>query len=108
MRLQEVVWEIHARTLGWIGFGFSSNGGMAGSDIMTAWVENGQLYLQDRHGIGEITPPLDDHPDWRPLHAHENDTHTVLVVARDINTCDPQDYLLTVSDGQVQSSIHCL
>ncbi|KAK3864249.1 hypothetical protein Pcinc_030039 [Petrolisthes cinctipes] len=95
LQKNEVIWEIHARTLGWIGFGFSSNGNMAGSDFLTAWVEDGQLYLQDRHGTGETLPPLDDHHDWRPLYAHENDTHTVLVVARDINTCDSQDYPLT-------------
>lgn len=92
---QEVVWEIHARTLGWIGFGFSSNGRMAGADIVTAWVADGRLFLQDRHGVGETTPPLDQKGDWRPLHARENATHTVLVVARAINTCDGQDFVLT-------------
>ncbi|KAK4309049.1 hypothetical protein Pmani_019308 [Petrolisthes manimaculis] len=95
LQKNEVIWEIHARTLGWIGFGFSSNGNMAGSDFLTAWIEDGQLHLQDRYGTGETLPPLDDHADWRPLYAHENDTHTVLVVARDINTCDSQDYPLT-------------
>ncbi|KAK7083414.1 DBH-like monooxygenase protein 1, partial [Halocaridina rubra] len=91
----EVTWELHVRTLGWFGFGFSSNGNMRGADIMTAWVKNGHLFLQDRHGIGDTRPPLDDHADWRPLYARENDTHTIVVVARDINTCDPQDFLLT-------------
>ncbi|XP_063608834.1 DBH-like monooxygenase protein 1 [Penaeus indicus] len=92
---EEVVWEIHARTLGWIGFGFSGNGRMAGADIVTAWVADGRLFLQDRHGVGETTPPLDQKGDWRPLHARENATHTVLVVARAINTCDSQDFVLT-------------
>ncbi|XP_064084732.1 DBH-like monooxygenase protein 1 [Macrobrachium nipponense] len=92
---QEVIFELHVRTLGWFGFGFSSNGGMRGADIVTAWIKDGQLYLQDRHGVGDTRPPLDDHGDWRPLHARENDTHTILIVARDINTCDPQDYALT-------------
>ncbi|XP_045598683.1 DBH-like monooxygenase protein 1 isoform X2 [Procambarus clarkii] len=68
---------------------------MRGSDMVTAWVKDGRLFLQDRYGIDEGTPLLDDHPDWRPLYAQENDTHTVLVVARDINTCDPHDYVLT-------------
>lgn len=92
---QEVVWEIHARTRGWLGFGFSSNGGMRGADIITAWVRDGQLHLQDRHGVGPEMPPEDESSDWRPLYARENDTYTMLVVARDVNTCDPQDYLLT-------------
>lgn len=92
---QEVVWEIHARTRGWLGFGFSSNGGMDGADIVTAWVEDGKLHLQDRHGVGPEMPPEDEISDWRPLYARENDTHTMLVVARDVNTCDPDDYKLT-------------
>ncbi|XP_047493426.1 LOW QUALITY PROTEIN: DBH-like monooxygenase protein 1 [Penaeus chinensis] len=92
---QEVVWEIHARTLGWIGFGFSGNGRMAGADIVTGWVADGRLFLQDRHGVGETTPPLDQKGDWRALHARENATHTVLVVARAVNTCDSQDFVLT-------------
>lgn len=70
---------------------------MAGADIVTAWVADGRLFLQDRHGVGETTPPLDQKGDWRPLHARENATHTVLVVARAINTCDGQDFVLTVS-----------
>lgn len=94
---QEVVWEIYARTRGWLGFGFSSNGGMGGADIVTAWVRDGQLHLQDRHGVGPEMPPEDETSDWRPLYARENDTHTMLVVARDVNTCDHHDYPLTVS-----------
>ncbi|MPC47122.1 DBH-like monooxygenase protein 1 [Portunus trituberculatus] len=91
----EVVWEIHARTRGWLGFGFSSNGGMDGADIVTAWVEDGKLHLQDRHGVGPEMPPEDEISDWRPLYARENDTHTMLVVARDVNTCDLNDYVLS-------------
>ncbi|KAG0711055.1 DBH-like monooxygenase protein 1 [Chionoecetes opilio] len=68
---------------------------MAGGDMVTAWVREGRLHLQDRHGIGNEMPPEDEKSDWRPLHAKENATHTVLVVARDVNTCDPQDYKLT-------------
>lgn len=94
-----MVWEIHARTRGWLGFGFSSNGGMDGADIVTAWVEDGKLHLQDRHGVGPEMPPEDEISDWRPLYARENDTHTMVVVARDVNTCDPDDYKLTVSPG---------
>lgn len=42
--------------------------------------------------------PLEDkRNNWQPLHAHENDTHTVVVVVREVNTCDPDDYILTVS-----------
>jgi hypothetical protein len=29
--------EVHARTYGWVGFGFSPNGDMTGSNVMVAW-----------------------------------------------------------------------
>lgn len=43
----EITFEIHARTLGWIGFGISPNGGMPGSDIVIGgWNDQTkQLYL---------------------------------------------------------------
>lgn len=43
----EITFEIHAKTLGWIGLGFSSNGGMPGSDVvMGGWDDqSAQPYL---------------------------------------------------------------
>ncbi|ROT85645.1 dopamine beta hydroxylase [Penaeus vannamei] len=92
---QEVTFEIHARTLGWLGFGFSSSGGMRGSDILIAWVKDGEAFAQDRYGVGNRVPVLDDHPDWELLGGRENGTHTTIVVKRAINTCDEQDFRLT-------------
>ena len=41
-----VTFEVHAQTHGWVGFGMSPNGGMAGSDIVIGWVDqNGQAHL---------------------------------------------------------------
>ena len=40
-----ITFEIHAKTLGWVGFGLSPNGGMAGSDVIIAWVKDGQTYF---------------------------------------------------------------
>ena len=39
-----ITFEIHAKTLGWVGFGLSSNGGMAGSDVIIAWIKDGQEF----------------------------------------------------------------
>ncbi|XP_047476090.1 uncharacterized protein LOC125029944 [Penaeus chinensis] len=61
LQKEEVTFEIHARTMGWLGFGFSSSGGMRGSDILIAWVKDGEAFAQDRHGIGNRVPVLDDH-----------------------------------------------
>lgn len=41
----EIVFEVHVATLGWIGLGFSPQGGMTGADIMVGGVKNGQTYI---------------------------------------------------------------
>ena len=33
-----ITFEVHAKTTGWVGFGLSPNGGMAGSDMVIGWV----------------------------------------------------------------------
>ena len=40
-----ITFEVHAKTLGWVGFGLSPNGGMAGSDITITWVKDGQTFF---------------------------------------------------------------
>lgn len=49
------------------------------------------LRLQDRHGTGNVKPEMDEQQDWRLLRASENATHTVMVVVRDLSTCDDKD-----------------
>lgn len=43
---EEIQFEVHCRTTGWVGLGFSPNGGMAGSDIVIGWVNNGEAHLK--------------------------------------------------------------
>lgn len=43
---QDITFEIQARTLGYVGFGFSPDGNIAGSDIAIGWVDRGQTYFQ--------------------------------------------------------------
>lgn len=52
--------------------------------------------LQDYYSYTEGRPKLDSHQDWRLLFGYENETHTVLTVARLLNTCDERDYVITV------------
>ena len=33
--------EIHVKTNGWVGFGFSPNGGMSNSDVIVGWINDG-------------------------------------------------------------------
>ena len=40
-----IIFTVRVRTLGWVGFGLSNNGGMIGSDMVIGWVKDGQAYL---------------------------------------------------------------
>jgi hypothetical protein len=43
----EILFEVHAKTLGWVGFGISMSGGMRGADIAIGWVDaNGKPHLK--------------------------------------------------------------
>ena len=37
--------QIHVKTLGWIGFGLSSNGNMPGGDFVIGWIDAGVTYF---------------------------------------------------------------
>ena len=43
-----VSFAVEAETTGWVGFGFSENGGMKGSDVVIGWVKNNKGYLKVR------------------------------------------------------------
>jgi len=43
---QDITFEIQARTLGYVGFGFSPDGNLAGADMAIGWVDKGQTYFQ--------------------------------------------------------------
>ncbi|XP_042863898.1 DBH-like monooxygenase protein 1 homolog [Penaeus japonicus] len=89
---QEITIEVVAETLGWLALGFSPSEALTDVDLLTAWVDDeGTGHIQDRHGPGDKTPQMDDQQDWRLVRASENDTHTLVVVVRDLNTCDDQD-----------------
>ena len=51
-------------------------------------MHSGKAYLQDRHGKGNMEPAVDRYQDWTIVSGYENDTHTVLHVARPLDTCD--------------------
>ncbi|GFY41323.1 hypothetical protein TNIN_68281 [Trichonephila inaurata madagascariensis] len=52
---REIEFKVEVETHGYVGFGLSPNGGMAGSDIVTGWIKEGQVYFQDRHATDNIT-----------------------------------------------------
>lgn len=91
-----VIFHLTVQTKGYIGFGLSKNGEMAGADIVIGGVDShGKSYFGDYHGIGDEEPVLDATQDWNFISASENGTHTMLAFSRPFDTCDPQDYSIT-------------
>ncbi|XP_052121897.1 DBH-like monooxygenase protein 1 [Frankliniella occidentalis] len=83
-----LVLEVAARTRGYVGLGLSPyTGTMAGADLVLAWVDDAGVphardYWADQNG----SPTLDKNQDWRVVAAEENDTHTVVRLARPLHT----------------------
>eukprot|EP00947_MAST-08B_sp_MAST-8B-sp1_P002487 g2487.t1 len=50
---------LDAPTTGWVGLGFSPNGGMAGADIGLGWLKNGAVSFDDRFATGTSMPVID-------------------------------------------------
>jgi hypothetical protein len=42
----EIQFEVHVRTNGWVGVGFSPNGGMPSSDIVIGWAKGNEVFLK--------------------------------------------------------------
>ena len=55
VREEFITFEVAARTLGYVGIGFSANGRMDGADFMLGWVTNGIPYIQVRQSMGVMT-----------------------------------------------------
>ena len=47
---EAVSFAVEAETTGWVGFGFSGSGQMAGSDVVIGWVKDNRGYLKVRTG----------------------------------------------------------
>ncbi|XP_077991084.1 DBH-like monooxygenase protein 1 [Glandiceps talaboti] len=95
-----IQFEIHVRTLGYVGLGFSPTGGMTNADIVIGWVKDGVAYLSDRFATGHGEPTIDESQDYKLVLGRETNTHTILVFTRKMNTCDYKDSI--ISDGTMQ------
>jgi DOMON domain len=42
----EVVFEVQARTFGYVGVGFSQKGELSGSDVVVVWMNNGDGFIE--------------------------------------------------------------
>lgn len=92
---EDITFEVQVRTLGYVGFGFSADGQMAGADMITGWVRDNQVFFQDRYARERAEPELDSSQDYELLLGYENGTHTVIRFRRRYDTCDPHDFRIT-------------
>ncbi|XP_064596675.1 DBH-like monooxygenase protein 1 homolog [Liolophura sinensis] len=101
--------KVTVETRGYIGVGFSPNGGMKGSDIVIGWVDDvtGQGYLSDRHAVGHSEPLVDASQDYTLHYSHQNGTHTVLQISRKLQLCGDEDHFLTVTIPTKRTTYWC-
>ncbi|CAF3715798.1 unnamed protein product [Rotaria sp. Silwood1] len=110
---QEIVFELHIKTTGWIALGispgrddldfliflrlYSTNeylaGGMAGADIGVGWIDQaGNIHFQDRYAFGFSKPiPDDTTMDWHAMQGRELNGWTAIQFKRLLDTCDSMD-----------------
>ncbi|CAG2165073.1 unnamed protein product [Oppiella nova] len=96
---QRITFNVVVETTGWVGFGISPNGGMAGSDLVIGWVDdNGVTHFHDRYAEEEELPTIDDSQDWHLLESGHNGSHIWLTFTRVFITCDTETDLSITSD----------
>ena len=69
----KICMAVEVETLGWVGLGFSPNGDMVDSDIMMAWVINGEVNITDRFAVSMSLPVLDSQQDFELVEGYEED-----------------------------------
>lgn len=96
---KRVTFNVTVNTQGYIGFGLSDNGKMTGADIVIGGISpEGQAYFIDAHAVGNQMPVTDPSQNWKLHEVREDVFHTFLSFSRDFDTCDPQDYQITVKN----------
>ncbi|CAL8068134.1 unnamed protein product [Orchesella dallaii] len=96
---ERVFFNVTVATNGYVGFGFSKKGEMAGSDLIIGGVDkNGQPYFTDRHALGDVLPVLDQSQDWVLHEAWERGALTFLSFSRPFDTCDTREDIPITDD----------
>ncbi|XP_034555770.1 DBH-like monooxygenase protein 2 homolog [Notolabrus celidotus] len=91
----EITFKLVINTTGWVGFGFSPNGGMAGSDIVMGGLGPSGSYFKDYYATGNLMPSVDKQQSYTLLSASESEGQTILTFKRTIQSCDDQDFHIT-------------
>ncbi|OXA54580.1 DBH-like monooxygenase protein 2 homolog [Folsomia candida] len=87
--------KVTAESTGWLGWGISPTGEMAGSDMIIGGfnADTGEAYIGDRFSSGHGLPALDTIQNVELISASENATHTVLEFSRAVDTGDVEQDL---------------
>ncbi|XP_064605912.1 DBH-like monooxygenase protein 1 [Liolophura sinensis] len=92
---KNITFEVSVQTLGYVGLGFSTNGGMAGSDIIIGWVDGkGKVHVWDCHALGNQQPEVDTIQNVKVIYGSQNSSHTTIRFIRSLQTCDRNDTAL--------------
>ncbi|XP_068433572.1 DBH-like monooxygenase protein 2 homolog [Clinocottus analis] len=86
-----ITFELVVNTTGWVGLGFSPNGGMIGADIVIGGVGPDGRYFADYHGKGKFMPVLDEQQSYTLLSLNESEGQTSMTFQRSILSCDFND-----------------
>ncbi|OXA54578.1 DBH-like monooxygenase protein 2 homolog [Folsomia candida] len=82
--------KVTVESKGWVGWGISPTGEMAGSDMVIGGfnADTGEAYIGDRFASGHGVPALDTIQNVELISASENATHTILEFSRAVDTGD--------------------
>ncbi|XP_055764097.1 DBH-like monooxygenase protein 2 homolog [Salvelinus fontinalis] len=92
-----ITFQLTVKTTGWVGFGLSPNGGMAGADIVIGGVGRDSNYFKDYHATGNGFPLVDEKQTYTLLSLIEADGQTTMTFWRAIQSCDQEDFHITDS-----------
>ena len=98
---------IVAATIGWVGLGLASSGGMHGADIMIASVDDstGVGSIGDYYSVSQAMPVLDEQQDWTLVSAAQSEGTTTITARRALDTSDQQDWKISSSSPTGQQLI---
>jgi hypothetical protein len=97
----QIQFELHCRTLGWVGFGISADGTMRGADITLGWVKNGAPFLYDMFSQATTTPRIDVIQDVTLLASVEVNGYTIFKFSRKLDTGDTREDRVITNSPQI-------
>lgn len=96
----EIQFEIHCKTLGWVGFGISPRGSMSGSDIAKFWIKDNITFLFDTYALGSFAPRIDTIKNLVWLGGSEVNGYTMVKFKRKLVTGDTAQDLDILNTNQ--------